>query len=295
VKSLIGVLAIAAMVVFASVISPLSATGSDPVIAAVGDIACPVGAAVTSTACHQQAVGNLIRSKSVTNLLVLGDIQYNLGQLVLGSPYDKAFGTLNLITKPVPGNHEYGTTNAQPYSDYFNDPAPYWYSYDVGMWHMIAIDSNCSKPAVGTCSATSNEGKFLLADLAADSSACTIAYWHHPRYNSGEHGGATNMTWIWKTLYNNNVDIVLNGHEHSYQRFAPLNASGVRSAGGMTEFVVGTGGKSHYAGGSTSSLSEYRNTTDFGALFLTLHATSADYQFITENNVIKDSGTINCR
>lgn len=281
----------------ASVLAAPNAVGvSEPqVIAAVGDMACPPGTNTTATACHQNQVGALVASENPDAFLPLGDEQYNDGEYAkFKQSYDKAFGSLYSISKPVPGNHEYLTANAQGYRDYFNTgTGPLWYSYNIGSWHVVALDSDCGK--IGGCGANKPQGKWLTADLAAHPTACTLAYWHHPLFNSGEHGGAGNMRWAWNALYKVRADVVLNGHEHSYQRFALLKPDGTLSATGIREFVVGTGGKSHYAGGSTNSRSEVRDTSDFGALFLTLGDGSYTWQFKTEDGVVKDSGTEACR
>lgn len=281
-----------------SVLAAPNAVGvSEPqVIAAVGDMACPPGTNTTATACHQNQVGALVASENPAAFLPLGDEQYNNGALSLfQQSYDKAFGQLYPISKPVPGNHEYLTANAQGYRDYFNTgTGPLWYSYDIGSWHVVALDSDCGK--IGGCGMTKPQGQWLKADLVTHPVQCTLAYWHHPRFNSGEHGGATNMTWAWRLLYNANAELVLNGHEHSYQRFVPLKYDGTRDdARGLVEFVSGAGGKSHYDGGSTNPLSAFRNTTDFGALFLTLDDGSYSWRWITEAGVVKDTGTGACR
>jgi 3',5'-cyclic AMP phosphodiesterase CpdA len=270
------------------------ASAAPVTIAATADIACPPGAAVTATTCRQQAVGDLIRAHNPDRVIIPGDIQYNSGAYTaFQQSYDKAFGSLNPITLPAPGNHEYGTAGAAGYAQYFGDSAPYWYSTDIGSWHVITLDSNCGK--IGGCGATTPQATWLKADLAAHPAACTLAQWHHPRWNSGEHSGATNMGWAWKILYAANADVILNGHEHSYQRFAPLTPAGVIDrARGIREFVVGTGGKSHYAGGSTSPLSEYRNTTDFGATFFTLDDGGYTWAFTSEQGQVLDEGTGTC-
>lgn len=276
----------------------------DPVIAAVGDIACvPTSSSYkdgfgTATLCRHKYVADLMQTREVTNFLALGDLQYENGTLAdFNTSYDKWYAPYYDITRPAPGNHEYRTANASGYYTYFGSKdyaqSPGYYSYDVGNWHLVALNSNCKQ--LGGCGGTKPQGKWLKADLAANTKPCTIAYWHHPKFNSGEHGGVKNMNWAWNMLYNKNAEIILNGHEHSYQRFKPLDRYGnVDYNRGIVEFVSGAGGKNHYSGGSTNSKSDFRNTTDYGMLFLTLHSNSADYEWVTENGVTKDSGTITC-
>lgn len=276
----------------------------DPVIAAVGDIACsPTSSSYkdgygTSVNCHHKGVADLMVGRDLAAFLPLGDLQYENGDLpAFNTSYDKWFAPYYGITRPVPGNHEYRTTNASGYYSYFADKnyaaSPGYYSYDVGDWHLVALNSNCTK--IGGCGGSKPQGKWLKADLASNTKPCTIAYWHHPRFNSGEHGGVKNMTWAWNMLYAKNGEIILNGHEHSYQRFQPLDRYGnVDYNRGIVEFVSGAGGKNHYTGGSTNPKSAFQNTTDYGMLFLTLRPDSADYEWVTEAGVVKDSGTINC-
>lgn len=278
------------------VATPITAAATaDPVVAAVGDIACPPGSATTATACHQNAVGALISAHGPDVFLPLGDEQYNNGALTLfNQSYDKAFGQLLPVTRPAPGNHEYGTAGASGYAAYYGVSSPYRYSFDVGTWHVVSLDSNCGKQ--GGCAATSPQTQWLKADLAAHPAQCTLAYWHHPRFNAGEHGGAKNMTATWKVLYAAHADVVLNGHEHAYTRYAPMTPTGVLDrAHGIREFVVGTGGKSHYLSTAVAPNTEYTNRSTFGALFLTLHADSYDWAYVTEDGRTLDSGTEACR
>jgi hypothetical protein len=272
----------------------------DPVIAAVGDIACnPAsssfkGGLGTATACRQQYVADLITGAAPDAFLALGDIQYEKGELAnFRTSYDKAFGPLLPITHPAPGNHEWLTGGAAGYAAYFGEAAPYRYSTTIGAWHVIALDSNCGK--IGGCGATSPQGKWLTADLAANPAACTLAFWHHPRFNSGEHGGATNMTWTWRTLYNAGADVVLAGHEHAYTRFAPMRADGVADpARGIRSWVVGTGGKSLYQSTTVAPNTDYTTRLVYGALFMTLHPDGYDWQFRAEGGGALDTGSAAC-
>ena len=276
----------------------------DPVIAAVGDIACsPTSSAYkdglgTASSCRHKYVADQLEGKDLAAFLALGDLQYEKGDLAsFNTSYGQSFAPYYDITRPVPGNHEYKTAGASGYYAYFASKAeaasPGYYSYEVGDWHLVALNSNC-RP-IGGCGLNKPQYNWLKADLAANTDQCTLAYWHHPKFNSGEHSGVKNMNWAWNLLYKDNAEIILNGHEHSYQRFVPLSRTGATGdPRGIVEFVSGGGGKSHYSAGTTDPNSAFRNTSDYGMLFLTLHPGSADYQWVTESGAVLDSGSINC-
>jgi acid phosphatase type 7 len=277
-----------------------SPTGHDPVIAAAGDIACASSTA-TASECHQQGTSNLLANGGFDAVLDLGDNQYDVGALsAYQTFYGPTWGRVKAITRPAPGNHEYGTANASGYYSYFGsaagDPSKGYYSYDLGTWHVAALNSNCAN--VGGCGTGSPEEQWLQADLAAHSSAsCTLAYWHHPRFSSGTtHGSDPTYTAFWQALYEGGADVVLVGHEHNYERFAPQTATGMAdAANGIREFVVGTGGRSHYGFGTPIANSQVRNSTTFGILKLTLHPSSYDWQFVPEAGAtFTDSGTTTC-
>jgi hypothetical protein len=164
---------------------------------------------------------------------------------------------------------------------------------DIGAWHLIALNSNCSD--AGGCSSSSPQGQWLAADLAAHPNFCTLAYWHIPVFSSGGRA-SSNMRSIWQTLYNNNVDVVLAGHDHIYERFAPQTADGILdSARGIREFIVGSGGANHTSLAAIFPNSEVRDTSTYGVLKLTLHPTGYDWQFVPEaGKTFTDAGTGNC-
>ncbi len=280
-------------------------TGGDPIIAAAGDIACDPsdgnfnGGNGTTNSCRQKAVSDLFVGKNFSAVLALGDIQYDDGapSKYLQS-FDPSWGRAKNIIHPAVGNHEYQTAGAGGYYNYFGaaagDKTKGYYSYDIGAWHLIALNSNCSQ--VGGCGAGSPQEQWLKADLAAHPSMCTLAYWHHPRFSSGEHGGNTSYDAFWKDLYAAGAEIVLSGHDHDYERFAAQNPSGAADPNGIQQFVVGTGGKNHYAFNPTQPNSLVRNSDTYGILKLTLHSTSYDWQFVPESGkTFTDSGTMNCR
>jgi len=286
---------------------------ADPVIAAAGDIACDETSPVATTAtkqvgketdddgpgCKEAATARLLTSESFAAVLPLGDEQYPDGTVAafMGA-YDKTWGAENRVVRPVPGNHEYHTSQAAGYYGYFKsaagDPSKGYYSWDLSTWHFIAINANCG--AIGGCTAGSPEEVWLKADLAAHPASCTLAYWHQPRFSSGHHHSDPAYQSFWEDLYAAHVDVVLNGHDHDYERFAPQTPSGRPDADhGIREFVVGTGGKSHYVFTATEPNSEVRNNTTFGILKMRLHAHSYDWNFVPANGTFSDSGNGTCR
>jgi acid phosphatase type 7 len=290
-----------------SVVSPSASGSPGPgvTIAAAGDISCDPGA---SAAARNRGFNNVCRERSTADLLVkgryaavlpLGDIQYENGELAnFRDAYDPTWGRLKRITYPVPGNHEYGTSRATGYFTYFGAragvPTKGYYSFDVGGWHLVALNSNCG--AVGGCSQSSPQGRWLRADLAANPASCTLAYWHHPRFTSGLHGNDTRFDGFWRILYAANADVVLVGHDHHYERFAPQTpAARGDPKRGIREFVVGTGGRSHYPSATIRANSEVRNSNTFGVLALTLRANSYDWRFVPEaGKTFTDVGSGSC-
>jgi hypothetical protein len=278
---------------------------NDPVVMAAGDIACdPVdgsfnGGNGTSTACRQKVVSDLIVAAPPAAVVTLGDNQYENGAYdKYMASFDASWGRFKGLIRPAPGNHEYYTANGAGYYQYFGaaaaNPAAGWYSYDVGAWHLIALNSNCS--SVGGCGVGSAQEQWLRSDLASHANACVLAYWHHPRFSSGQHGSDITYDAFWLALYQAGADLVLVGHDHDYERFAPLAPSGtVDAAKGIREFVVGMGGKTHYAFGTVQTGSEVRDSSTFGVLKLTLHAGGYDWQFLPEpGKSFTDSGSGAC-
>jgi hypothetical protein len=241
------------------------------------------------------SVSNLINNdSSVQHFLALGDLQYPNGELAnFQTAYEASYGRFKAKTKPAPGNHEYNTTNATGYYTYFGalagDPTKGYYSFDVGTtWHIVSLNSNCT---FVSCAAGSAQEQWLRADLAASTRPCTIAYWHHPRFSSS--ADATNVDPLWRAVADDGGELVLTGHAHFYERFAPMNASGGADANGVRSFVVGTGGKSMSGFGTTHANSLVRLQT-FGVLKLTLGTSSYSWQMVNESGSILDSGTGTC-
>jgi hypothetical protein len=225
-----------------------------------------------------------------------GDNAYDNGTASeFANCYAPSWGRHRARTRPAPGNHDWHTANAQGYRDYFGfGPGPLWYSYNLGAWHVVVLDSTCAN--AGGCDPGSPQHTWLVNDLAADSSACTVALWHHPRFSSGDHHGSSNATAaFWTALYNDGAEIVLNGHDHSYERFAPQNASAAADPNGIRQFVVGTGGRNLYQFGSPIANSEVRNNDTFGVLKLTLDPGSYSWQFVpAAGGTFTDSGSGTC-
>jgi calcineurin-like phosphoesterase family protein len=276
--------------------SPAATGVDDPVIAAAGDIACQPGAPVTPSNCHHAATSDLLAG--ATAVLVLGDAQYPDGTLAqFQGAFDPTWGRFKSVMYPSVGNHEYHTSGAAGYFDYFGAAAgprdKGYYSFDLGAWHLVALNSNC--PEIGGCEEGSAQELWLRADLAASSASCTLAYWHHPLFSSGAHGSDPRMAEIWQTLYDHGADVVLSGHDHNYQRFAPQTADAVADAQGPREFVVGTGGRSLYPTGPRIANQEAQGQDTFGVLKLTLHTTSYEWQFVPDTGgAFTDSGSAAC-
>ncbi|MDX6642914.1 MAG: hypothetical protein QOD76_876, partial [Solirubrobacteraceae bacterium] len=298
----------AATLAAAAMCWPAAAVAADPVIAAAGDIACDPGYTPvnSTTECHQQATSDLFAGGGFAAVLPLGDNQYEDATLAkYNAVFGPTWGRASSILHPVPGNHEYEyDATAGGYYGYFGasagDSAKGYYSYNVGTWHLIALNSNCASIDAGGqadgCASGSPQELWLANDLAANANKCVLAYWHHPLFNSG-HGivNATNMTAIWQDLYGAHADVVLNGHAHSYERFALQDAAGTADSAGIREFVVGTGGKNHTSFDSTAANSQLRDNTSFGVLELTLHRTGYDWQFVHDSvGTFTDTGSQSC-
>jgi hypothetical protein len=302
----------------------VAGAATDPVvatIAAVGDIACDPansgfnGGNGDTTDCRQKATASLLTG--VDAVLPLGDEQYGCGGLTpFNQVYDPTWGQKKSLTRPVPGNHEYQTTggtgcssshNASGYYTYFGslagDPAKGYYSYNIGPWHIIALNSelcydqvNYDSTATSKCPKGSPMEAWLRADLAANPTGCKLAYWHEPRFSSTPGRGDDTVDPLWQALAAARADVVLTGHQHFYERFAQMNASGAADAtNGVRQFIVGTGGESFMSLSSRLPTSQASNDNTFGVLKMTLHAASYDWQFVpVAGSTYTDSGTTTC-
>jgi acid phosphatase type 7 len=203
--------------------------------------------------------------------------------------YDPTWGRHKVRTKPIPGNHEYHTSGAAGYFQYFNNIPPY-YAYDLGDWRIYALNSEIDVSGGGF------QGTWLRADLVRNPRQCVLAYWHTPRWSSGKEYGSNNgLQTLWQILYEAGAELVINGHEHNYERFAPMNAAGEADPLGLREIVVGTGGMYLYEFDAPLPTSEVRNDTSFGVLKLTLHPTAYEWEFIpVAGTTFTDGGSTDC-
>jgi len=283
----------------------------DPVIAAAGDIACPAADPRTDVTCNQADTAALLKAKRYTAILPIGDNQYDCGQLSeFQASYDPTWGSMIHLMRPVPGDNDYfGSTCTTPgasgYFQYFEKRATPlqpdctiacggYYSYNLGAWHLIALNSECTQDGVGGCDAASPQVQWLRADLAAHPNQCVLAYWHQAYFANARINPAS--TSLMQAVFDAGVDVVLSGHNHYYARFAPSNPSAELDPNGPRQFTVGTGGKSHgVIRFPTLPNFETGNDQTFGIQQLSLHPTSYDWTFIPEaGQTFTDSGSQSC-
>jgi hypothetical protein len=281
----------------------LSATGAKPslgsaesdrpaVLVGAGDIAdCRDLSGAEATAKLLELIPGTV--------MAVGDLAYPDGTKENFDCYDRTWGRVKARTRPSPGNHEFHTQGATYYFSYFGeaagDPKAGYYSYELGTWRVIVLNSECID--IGGCNAGSKEEQWLRADLATHPAACTLAYFHKPLFSSGSaHGDDPEIMPIWQALYDANADVVVSGHDHDYERFAPQTPlAKPDSARGIREFVVGTGGKNHRPFAAPHANSEVRNADTFGVLKLTLRPGAYDWQFIPEaGKTFTDAGSGSC-
>ncbi len=288
----------------------------EPVVAAVGDIACPPidpgygGGEGIVDRCRQRHTSELAANMDLAGVLMLGDLQYPDGNLAaFQQSFEPTWGRMKDLMFPVPGNHEYRVPGAAGYFDYFNGPGrptgqagsrdAGYYSFDLGSWHVLALNSQCAhpprRPTATGCAAGSPQEQWLRADLAANPAACTLAVWHHPLFSSGIEQPSEPMRPLWRALHEAGADVILNSHDHAYERFAPQNPEGVADpATGIRQFISGAGGYSHQQLFVPEANSEARNAQDFGVLRLVMREGGYDWQFVTEHGAVADSGNAAC-
>ncbi|MGE5763454.1 MAG: metallophosphoesterase family protein [Mycobacterium leprae] len=239
---------------------------------------------------NQRATANLVLRLAPTRVLTLGDQQYDAGRLAdYQAYYGPTWGRFKAITSPVPGNHEYDTLGAAGYFDYFGaaagTPGQGYYSFDLGGWHLVALNSNIAYDP------GSEQEIWLRRDLAETSKRCVLAYWRHPRFSSGStYGDDSRLAPFWTDLSAVRADIVLNGHEHNYERFGPQTPDAVGDPRGIREFVVGTGGAGLYPFGPPTANSQQRITGQHGVLHVTLNPTSYQWKFVAVDGTVLDRG-----
>jgi len=232
-------------------------------------------------------------------VMAVGDLAYPDGTAENFACYDKTWGRVKNRTRPAPGNHEFHSKGAAYYFQYFGvvagDATKGYYSYELGSWHVVVLNSECVD--VGGCDAESPQGKWLRGDLAAHPVACTLAYFHKPLFSSGgAHGDDLLMKPLWDSLYAGNADVIVSGHDHDYERFAPQTPEAKADPDrGIREFVAGTGGKNHRPFGFIRPNSEVRDAKAFGVLKLTLLPGRYEWEFVPEDGKgFKDSGVGSC-
>jgi hypothetical protein len=272
--------------------SPGASRGATPdfVLVGAGDIAdCSSGG--------DEDTAKLLDGVDGT-VFTLGDNAYERGTIdEYQRCYDPTWGRQLARTKPVPGNHEYETRNAAGYFAYFGatagDPSEGWYAYDAGAWRVYVLNSNCAD--VGGCDEGSAQERWLRADLANNPRKCVLAMWHHPLYSSGEHGNDSITRPLWQVLYDAGADLILNGHDHIYERFAPQAPDGrIDAERGIVEMVVGTGGRSHYDFRTIRPNSLVRDNTTFGVLRLLLSSGGWSFEFLPAGGSFTDAGSGTC-
>lgn len=273
------------------IVDPVPGTSStDPVIVGAGDIA-------DCNATEDEATASLLDGIAGT-VFTLGDNVYETGtEAEWNNCYDPTWGRHKARTRPSLGDHDHASGSpATEYFDYFGaaagDPSRGYYSYDVGAWHIVVLNTECS--LAGGCGAGSPQETWLRADLAANSSACTLAYWHYPLYSSAKGGSSTGLA-FWDALLDDGADVILNGDSHVYERFAPQDDAGQGLATGIRQFIVGTGGRSLGGFRTPVANSEVRNSSTHGVLRLTLHDSGYSWQFVpVAGSSFTDAGIATC-
>jgi hypothetical protein len=252
------------------------------VLLAMGDIGSCGGRS-------DEAVADLA-SRLPGSIALLGDLAYDDGTAAeFEACFEPAWGPMRSRLRPTPGNHEYETPDASPYFDWFGaaagTPGEGWYSYELGAWHVVVLNSNCA--FVGGCDEGSAQLAWLVADLAAHPADCLLAYWHHPRYSSGLHGSSEDTDPLWVALVDAGLDVALAGHDHDYERIR---------VGEVTDFVVGTGGRSLYPFEREAlPTTEARHDKSFGLLWLALGEARYEWQYLPlGTTAFTDSGTGDC-
>jgi hypothetical protein len=267
-----------------------SPSGGDAILIGAGDIAdCSLDGDSATAALVEANPGAVFTA---------GDNVYPHGSAdEFRDCYGPTWGRFLDRTRPAAGNHDWETKDVAGYLGYFGAVAApngtSWYSYDLGTWHVVVLDSDCA--SVGGCAADSPQGRWLAADLKSSQAQCTLAIWHHPRFSSGEHGNDATVAPFWKALYDAGADLVINGHDHDYERFAPQDPDGREDrARGIRQFVVGTGGAALRSFPTSVPNSELRATVSHGVIRLVLHPTSYEWRFIPTAGDFSDSGRGPC-
>ncbi|MDQ3691623.1 MAG: metallophosphoesterase [Chloroflexota bacterium] len=274
---------IALVLVLQTAAAPMPAMAAERVLIGAGDIAV----CGRST---DDRVGALIRNTPGT-VFTVGDNAYNSGTAAeFTNCYSPAWGAFRSRTRPSPGNHDYKTAYAAGYFGYFGDRAGPrgrgYYAYALGNWRIYSLNSE---------RVTSAQLHWLRDDLANHPTSCVAAYFHRPLFSSGQHGNDTSVRPLWDALYAARAEIIVNGHDHNYERFAPMRPDGRASRRGIREFVVGSGGTSQRSFASLKPNSQVRQTGTWGALKLTLRTDGYSWEFVrAAGTAFTDSGSGTC-
>jgi hypothetical protein len=250
-----------------------------------------------------KSTSDLVVAMAPQRVFALGDLQYNSGSLAeFNASYHSSWGRFKAKTNPAVGNHEYGTSNAGGYFTYFGSaaaPSLGYYSFDVPVgtsrWHIAVINSECTRIGGGVgCAVDSPQEKWLKSDLAANSTTCTAVLSHRPRWSSNSFASPDIQPLV-DVIYAQHVDLLLTGHAHSYERFAPQNAAGQAANNGIREIIVGTGGRDSQGFGTVAANSVVRKNQIYGVLKLTLKPAGYDWQFVPDPATpFADSGSGTC-
>lgn len=234
---------------------------------------------------NAKATAAIIEAMPEATVFTAGDNAYMSGtDANYADCYEPTWGTFKARTKPSPGNHEYRTPGAAGYFRYFAG-VPHDYSFDLGEWHVVSLDSDDGKPPGAA------QLRWLENDLAANTKPCIAAIWHHPRFSSGEHGNNARMRPYWLLLVQHGADVIVNGHDHNYERFAPQDFDGRATPAGIRQFVVGTGGRDLRSLGTRRANSDFFDARMYGVLALTLHAASYEWAFIGTDGAVHDASS----
>ena len=274
--------------------APRAALAEDGVVLAAGDIA--------GRGRGKELTAKILDANPTGIVLTLGDNAYNAGTLSqFDSLYRPTWGRHVARTFPSVGNHDYDTPGGKGYDTFFRsrvghpigDRGKHWYSFDYAGWHFVALNSNCKEVS---CGAGGEQATWFDADLSAHDVDCALVFWHHPRFSSGvAHGSSIATQALYEVAHRHGVDLILSGHDHDYERFAPQDAYGKADPTGPTEFVVGTGGGAPRGMGPLEPNSVTSAGKVFGVLRLTLHPQSYEWKFLpADGYAYSDAGSASC-
>ncbi|HET8777054.1 MAG TPA: metallophosphoesterase [Candidatus Limnocylindria bacterium] len=293
---LIGAVA-AAIYILLGLSPSASPTGPDPrIMVGAGDIAeCPTQGDEETAA----VLDDVVADHPDAVVFTTGDNAYPGGSYrEFVDCYGPSWGRHKDRTHPAVGNHEFKQTKAEGYHEYWGDAAGpfdlYYYSYDLGTWHIVVLNSECHRVGCEFQTEDGTQAEWLEADLAASDALCTIAIWHHPRWSSGRYSNNADYDTFWEVLYRHGAEIVLNGHEHLYERFEPMNPDGDVNPVGIRQFTVGTGG-GNLRGFEDIKEHSVARGSEHGVLELTLYPDRYAWEFLAVAGAdFSDAGSGTC-